>query len=295
VARPSRDLLPQLVGVKKDSPLPGRAPVGGWLHSYSRGSPANAGTDFHEALEFGIVLAGEVQRGWAGFQTTVCAGEAFLCAMWEPHTWRYASPCARAVVLMFLPQYLIESADGASVPWPLMFQDTPADRPRAPGRPQHAALLEEGEWLAQEVVGRRVGWPDAVRAHLLRALQLLGAQWTPRGHRDGAERVARVGPALALVSDERGKVALREAAEACGLSRTRFSAVFAQTMGTSFGQFCQRARVGHVARLLVQTDMPVEAIAEHLHFSSPQHLHRAFHKCLGCTPGAFRRQQRPSY
>ncbi len=52
----------------------------------------------------------------------------------------------------------------------------------------------------------------------------------------------------------------------CGLSRTRFSALFTKTMGTSFGQFCLQIRLGHVARLLLTTDRTIETIADGLEF-----------------------------
>jgi AraC-like DNA-binding protein len=286
------EMTASAIGVHADFRFPTPAPVVGWLHTQTLDSPTVGGADFHEALEFGIVLAGETERAWGGFQTMLRRGEVWMCGMWEPHSWRYASRGTRTVAINFLPYYLIESVDAESVPWPAMFREAPADRAQAASQDARAALLEAGEHMAREIAGMELGWSDALRAHLLRCFKNLSAGWAPHTQSGGVVTVARIGPALARVSSERGRVRLRDAAEACRLSRTRFSALFTQAIGMSFGRFCRQARLGHAARLLLQTEVPLDSIAEGLRFCSPQHLHRAFTTHFGCTPGAFRRQHR---
>ena len=61
-------------------------------------------------------------------------------------------------------------------------------------------------------------------------------------------------------------------------------------MGLSFGMFCRRSRLGRVAQLLLSTDLSTETIAGEAGFADGSHLHRAFVKQYGCTPGVYRAQ-----
>jgi len=175
----TEEMAATAIGVRADFTFPTAAPVVGWLHTQTVYSPPVGGADFHEALEFGIVLAGETERAWDGFQTVVHTGQVWMCGMWEPHSWRYASRDTRTVAIDFLPQYLIESVDADSVPWPAMFREAPADRVQAASQAARVALQEEGERMAREIAGMELGWSDALRAHLLRCFKHLSAEWTP--------------------------------------------------------------------------------------------------------------------
>jgi AraC-like DNA-binding protein len=201
----------------------------------------------------------------------------------------------RVVVAVFLPQYLANSGEAEAVPWLDMLRERPAYRPRGTGKPTREALLEQGRLMEQEITEQKPGWSHALRAHLLRSFWYLREGWTPqppdRMAAGGAPVLTRLMPALALVSHARGCVRLGEAAEVCGLSRTRFSALFTQAMGASFGAFCQQTRLGHAAHLLTSSDLPLDSIAEKLRFSSGPHLHRAFTRHFGRTPGEFRRRE----
>ncbi len=149
--------------------------------------------------------------------------------------------------------------------------------------------------MAREIREQQPGWSHALRAHLLRSFWYLREGWTPprRAHAlaSGSPVLTRLMPALALASQERGCVRLNEAAEACRLSRTRFSALFTQALGVSFGAFCQQTRLGHAAHVLTASELSLDGIAHELAFSSGPHLHRAFTKHFGQTPGEFRKRE----
>jgi LacI family transcriptional regulator len=63
-------------------------------------------------------------------------------------------------------------------------------------------------------------------------------------------------------------------------------------IGRSPGEEIIRIRFSHVERLLAQTDLTLDAIAERAGFKYPQYMAEAFHKRSGMTPGAYRRQNR---
>jgi AraC-like DNA-binding protein len=63
-------------------------------------------------------------------------------------------------------------------------------------------------------------------------------------------------------------------------------------MGTSFGQFSLRARLGYAAHRLLASDLTVEAIAQRAGFVDASHFHRTFVRHYGCTPRTYRERAR---
>jgi AraC-like DNA-binding protein len=280
------------VGLRREFQLGGYAPpiVGHYLNDEV---DPELKIDFHEALEFGIVLRGTLEKQWGAHAFELTPGDVWLCGMWEPHGTRRPTAGSESVVLVFLPESLMSVEDHTKVTWQALFTTPPESRPGILPIALRAAMREEGEAIAREIREVRLGWSSALIVHLLRCLWQIAVHWEqvqPETMTDGAspEILARIRPALHLVSGEKGKVDLLQAAALCGLSRTRFSVLFTKTMGTSFGQFCLRVRLGHVARLLLTTDHTIENISDNLGFSSTAHLHRLFLKHYKCTPRAFR-------
>jgi AraC-like DNA-binding protein len=142
-------------------------------------------------------------------------------------------------------------------------------------------------------------WLTVMRLAVLRLLFAVARDWAPPDGGEGAHHghfgdLARVAPAARLVgSHPAQRVSLEEAAAVCGLSASRFGAVFRRAMGMSFGQFALRSRLAQAAQLMLSTEAPLEAIAEQTGFGGASHLHHAFTKCYACTPAAYRRQTQP--
>ena len=65
-----------------------------------------------------------------------------------------------------------------------------------------------------------------------------------------------------------------------------------QVMGRTPAAEIRRARLERVCRLLIDTDMSINAIAELAGFNHPEVMARAFHREIGITPGRYRRERR---
>jgi len=284
--------------------LLGTRPTGGRLTAalpFSAGTSHHSGptaleVDIHRGMEVGVLLKGEEERVFQDFSAVIRPGDAWLCAMWEPHGWRAALPETQAVVSIFRPEFIGEESF-AGVSWLMPFAVPPARRPRVSTPQMRRDMLDIGNELHREVVSKSLGWESALRIGILRVLLCLIRHWeSPQSQGDirpgYATRLSRVIPATELVHADPGRpLSLSEAAAACGLSRSRFTAAFRQTMGMSFAAFRLRTRLAYAARRLLTTEDTVARIAAGSGFVDASHLHRAFVKHYGRTPRRFREQR----
>src|SRR5205807_2035858 len=86
----------------------------------------------------------------------------------------------------------------------------------------------------------------------------------------------RIGQAVEFVFNRWGMATAKEAAAHCGISRSRFDAVFQKTMGLSFARFALRYRLSSAAVQLLQSDDPMKTIAADWGFTDASHFNRAF-------------------
>jgi AraC-like DNA-binding protein len=213
--------------------------------------------------------------------------------MWEPHAWRTLVPDTENVVLVFLSDFLGEEKLG-EISWLSPFAAPPRLRPWIRDQAMHRQALSIGREIAEEISREEPGWLTAVRLGTLQLLFRVCRKWSPPTEavdtsRASTTSLSRIMPAIALIQERRpGSVTVREAAAACGLSRSRFGTIFRQTMGASFGQFSLRARLGYAAHCLLTSDLPVEAIAQRAGFVDASHFHRYFVKSYGRTPREYR-------
>ncbi len=64
---------------------------------------------------------------------------------------------------------------------------------------------------------------------------------------------------------------------------------FKKVCGISFEQYLQQVRVQHACGLLLETNLPVDAIARHVHYSDTAAFRKTFKRLTGKTPSAFRK------
>lgn len=85
---------------------------------------------------------------------------------------------------------------------------------------------------------------------------------------------------------------LRSLAQTAGMSRSAFALRFTVTFGQPPMAFLRALRLHHAARLLESTDLPVQAIAEGIGYTSRSYFTRAFRTQFGTDPRTFRSSRR---
>jgi transcriptional regulator GlxA family with amidase domain len=81
-------------------------------------------------------------------------------------------------------------------------------------------------------------------------------------------------------------------AAAGGVSRTAFARQFRTLVGEPPLTYLTRWRMTIAARLLRETDLPIESVAARVGYGSPFAFGKAFKRSMGNAPGAYRRAHR---
>jgi len=107
-----------------------------------------------------------------------------------------------------------------------------------------------------------------------------------RAHAMGDRAVRR---ALACIEDHLGReIGLRELAEACGMSVTRFKAEFRRSVGVPAHQYLIRRRVERAAMHLRRGKLSITRVALETGFCHQSQLARHMRRVLGVTPREIR-------
>jgi len=252
--------------------------------------------DMHQAFEIAVVVSGGYDRHFGGPVLHLGPGDVVLSPPWEPHGLQSTTVDTVVLSVWFPPEFLGDDALGA-VPWLSFFGAAPGDRPRVRDEQMRQEVLAIAAEMGREIQQKDEEWLVGIRLGVCRLLFTIGRKWAiPAAARNRPPirlgDLARVAPAVSLVHARLGRpVSVDEGAKACCLSPSRFGVLFRHHMGLSFGRYVLRSRLMYVARLLLTGEDSLDTIAEELDFADRSHLHHAFAKQYGCTPGQYRERR----
>jgi LacI family transcriptional regulator len=102
----------------------------------------------------------------------------------------------------------------------------------------------------------------------------------------------RIAAALRFIrQNATAQIDVARVARECALSRSVLERRMKALIGRSPGEEIARLRFAAVEKLLLQTDLTLDAIAAKCGFTHPQYMAGAFRKRTGMTPGTFRKKQ----
>lgn len=161
---------------------------------------------------------------------------------------------------------------------------------------QRAAYIDLHSRVQAELDGRHLGREQAASAWLRLLLVLVGrltqhraAAAAPRTSMEAVDaEVHRLRRAIDLRRQGSSTASLREMVENYDALRHRFRVIY----GESPNQMLMRLRIDMARGLLSTTDESMAEIAQKVGYARQHEFARAFHRAVGCTPSAFRRQHR---
>jgi AraC family transcriptional regulator len=176
------------------------------------------------------------------------------------------------------------------------------------------ALTEVVDREARESLVERFAFRDAFAASCVDSLlreALVPDRWTPRFVRAVTEalllhllrssQIPLAAPAVssseARIAEARSKIdanlaadlSLETLAMEVGLSRAHFARTFRRVVGQSPHRYVMNCRIEHAKRLLSQSRLALNEVAQESGFCSQSHLTQIFRLSLGVTPQQYRR------
>ncbi len=273
--------------------------------------------DIHVGLELGIVLHGQSRRCWEGHDYQTTAGQVWFAGLWEPHGMEICEPGTQHLVLGILPDFLDTPDPYAPCDWLEIFRQNPADRPRCKSEADRKFTLSIARRII-DLMTTQADLDDGIVAGpktspgksqtvlpkywlvklrmllhelLLYFMEKMNEPASTPASRDRFNKRQTLLPALLLFEQNPGEpISLAEAARVSHMSRSKFSELFRQTMGVSFGKYCHRRRLAGAMRDLQATDLKLFAIAQKWGFSDAPHLVRTFKTATDQTPQEYRQQ-----
>lgn len=258
--------------------------------------------DVHAALEMGIMLDGTSRRFTGNHQKDIGPGDVWFCSTYERHGYKPLIVPNKCVVALVAPEFLstLKFPESPDVDWMAPFKAPPEQRPTIPFTARKETLAI-GQRLTRYVdfeTSNEVP-PLLARLFVLEILFMIqgkGKGWV--GHSMEASisqapatqsaEYAKVLPAVDLVLQSRRIVKIKEAADACGMSRDRFLFHFRKATGNTFGKFVLHHRISGAICDLLSSSRLVKSIAHDWGFTDGSHLHKALLKYNGKTPGEIR-------
>ncbi|MBO5721568.1 MAG: helix-turn-helix transcriptional regulator [Lentisphaeria bacterium] len=254
--------------------------------------------DIHYALQLGICLTGGVEVLYDNFSRVFTPGECWWTMCWEPHACRGTEKRSFAVAVNLEMNSLGSVDPFGGCHWLLPFTLPPEERYIPGSESEKAKFLEAGKKLFHWNHRRGAYWQQKswllINDLLLTAMSKLNRIQPAIAEQAVAasDRFARLRPAIELArSSGTEPVTLAKAAKACSLSSSRFSELFREALGSSYGQFAARARISQAARDIATSNMAVEEVAAKWGFFDSSHFCHAFKKIYQCSPSEFRRRR----
>lgn len=256
---------------------------------------ANIELHRHSYFELVYVLEGKAKHHFNGTDMLLAEGDYFVMDTTGVHGYR---PCPgesfRIINCCFYGEFLDASLASAErldtiIEHPLL--GFCADQLRL--RPTETIFRDDGilrplvEQMFHEYTTRQPGYRAAIRAQLLYLLISLLRRAAEGESPDAGHALTH--SAIAYIEKHAtAHCTLEDAAAALNYSPPYLSRRFKLDTGTTFSAYLQDVRIKNACRLLANTDLPIERIANMVGYRDMKHFHRIFRRAKGQTPREYR-------
>ena len=115
--------------------------------------------------------------------------------------------------------------------------------------------------------------------------QFAAPVWSGAAHHGGIRAAVDL-----IHADPGAEISVPALAAAAAMSTRNFTRVFTREIGTPPGRYLEQVRVAAARRLLETSTDTTDVIADRCGFGTAETLRRAFQRCVGTSPGAYRRR-----
>jgi len=230
----------------------------------------------HDCPIFGIMLGGAFQSAIARRRLDCPVSAAWV----EPRAERHGNFIGRAGARVLVVQPDLEREDLFG-PFAKYLDEVRYLR--------HAGIAADARRLAAELVIADDVSPLAVDGLVQTMLAAAARAWTPRGAQAPPRWLLRAQEMLHAHFRER--VSIAGIAKAVGVSPWHLARAFRAHLRAAPADYVRRLRVEWAAEQLAGTGMSLAEVAAAAGFSDQSHLTREFVRCLGVTPGVYRRRE----
>lgn len=143
------------------------------------------------------------------------------------------------------------------------------------------------EKIESECAFKREGHAELCDAVMRECIIEIAREYKKSGEVRAKDRITALREEL--VAHPEKDLSLKEMAETCGYSQSRFSSLYKEFFGTSPTNDLLNIRIEKAKRLLIYSSMQITEIAEEVGFSTVFHFSKFFKKTVGITPTEYKK------
>jgi len=242
-------------------------------------------THWHNYLELEIVLSGEYEHVCGGTAYTAVRGDAWFIPRLGFHSVRART--ASSIRNISFSEALIPSrlADALPPSTGLFCRFAEAEL---------GVMIRLGERIRDELRARPPYYELALSACLTDCLLRLMRHAAPDALPSGEKMPGCVEEVLRAVRLRYAEdLSLAALAQENHVSAGHLGLLFRECCGLSFSEYLNRVRLRVASDLLLHSDLSVREIAARAGYRSQEYFHSVFRRCVGSTPGAYRKNNPP--
>lgn len=243
--------------------------------------------EVHGAHALAVVASGSFCYRCRGRAHDLVPGAVLLGEPGETYTCSHEHGAGDVCLGFLLSERLLESAASAcGAPGRLFARASLPPRPRISGLARAAEAASAGrlELGVDEIVLELAGVVLGELATHARGPARPAPEPTP------VERARAIAAAAYLERSAAEPLTLADVAAHVGLSAFHFLRLFRRVIGLTPHQYLVQARVRRAAERLLDSDVPITALAHEVGFGDLSNFVRTFHRLLGAPPGQYRRR-----
>lgn len=253
----------------------------------------------HTYLEFVYIIGGESYHTLNGQTSKISAGDFFMLDCGTEHSYQHIGQKPLHLInCLFFPEFIAPALKGCRHFEPLMnnhlihfnksiLKTSPVDNIF---KDTDGSVYKMFRILMNEFTEKPYGYMERMRCKLIEILILMLRNLTdtttlPEDDYITAEMICGI-------EKDCKNLSLQSFAQKFKCSSAYLSMHFKKKVGTTFSEYLQKVRVEKCCEYLLNTDMPLDEIAEKVGYSDLKFFHALFKKHMAQSPGAFRKHNR---